>query len=65
MDAARSEAGHHLVALGYLVMDDEAEVGEGGVICGDRPLVTLAIGLLTEKQTMIDEVGGEQLVYGV
>jgi hypothetical protein len=57
------EASHHLVARGYLVLDEEPAVGKGGVISRDRPLVTLAAGLLAGKQSiMVDEVGGQQLI---
>src|SRR5829696_3322451 len=38
-----SQTAHHLVAGCYLIFDDVAELGEGGVILGHRPLVTLAI----------------------
>jgi len=61
VDAVRGEAGYDLVAFGYLGLDEESEIGEGGVIRDDRSLETLLAG----KQTSIDKVRGEQLVYGV
>src|SRR5918994_2009009 len=61
--AVHGEAGHHLVACGYLVLDEEPAVGKGGKHLGYRPLVTLAAGLLAGKQSiMVDEVGGQQLI---
>ena len=33
--AAYTEAGHHLVCSGYLVFDEEADIGEGGEVLGD------------------------------
>jgi hypothetical protein len=62
----RHEAGHHLVTCSYLVLDDYVALGEGCVISRDRPLVALAIGFLAGQQfIMVDEVGGQHLVYGV
>ena len=34
---------HHLVAFGYLILDDEADVGEGGDELGNLALVGLAV----------------------
>jgi hypothetical protein len=65
LGAAPGDAGHDLVASGYLVLDDVAKIGEGGVLLGDPLLVALAARLLAGKQAMIDELGGEQLVYRV
>src|SRR5215217_3418051 len=53
------EAAHNLVVCRYLVFDDVAELGEGGVILGYRPLVTLAVRILARKQAAVDEVFGQ------
>jgi hypothetical protein len=37
------EAGNHLVVPRYLVLDDQAALGEGGLISRDPPQVILAI----------------------
>src|SRR5215208_31288 len=58
------EAGHHLLVPSYLVLDDQAPFGEGGLIGRDPPQVILAIGILTGKQSiMVDEVGSYHLVH--
>src|SRR5215217_7355256 len=60
------EAGHHLVVPCYLVLDDQAALGEGGLISSDPSQVILAIGFLTGKQSiMVDEVGSQHLVHCV
>src|SRR5215213_9303632 len=60
------EAGNHLVVAGYLVLDDQAALGEGGLISRDPPQVILAIGFLTRKQSiMVDEVRVQHLVHCV
>src|SRR5215213_7116243 len=33
--AAHTEAGNHLVSPGYLVFDEEADIGEGGEVLGN------------------------------
>ncbi len=55
--AAPRQAGHDLVALGDLVLDGDGEVGEGGPVLGEAPLVALAVGFLVGKQIVIDEIG--------
>src|SRR5215218_3337089 len=63
VDCVHEEAGNHLVVPGYLVLDDQAALGEGGLISRDPPQVILAIGFLAGKQSiMVDEVGSQHLV---
>src|SRR5829696_2653795 len=59
------EAAHNLVVCRYLVFDDVAELGEGGVILGYRPLVTLAVRILARKQAAVDEVFGQYSIKRV
>src|SRR5918994_715454 len=63
--AAPGDAGDDLVASGYLVLDSGADIREGSVLFGDLLLVALTARLLSLEQAMIDEVRGEQFVYGV
>jgi hypothetical protein len=53
---------HHVVAVGRLVLDGGADVGEAGVILSDSPHVALAVRGLAGKQAVIDEVWGEHFV---
>jgi hypothetical protein len=53
---------HHVVAVGRLVLDGGANIGETGVILSDSLNVALAVRGLAGKQAVIDEVGGEQFV---
>jgi hypothetical protein len=41
-----------------LILDDVADVGEGGLFFGNYPQVALAVRLLAGPQVVIDEVGG-------
>src|SRR3712207_5587329 len=54
--AAPGDAGHDLVAFCYLVLDDGANVREGGVLLGDLTLVALTARLLASKGGIIDEL---------
>jgi hypothetical protein len=68
MGGAYGKGSHHLVSFGYLLLDDVAAVGVGGMIFGDLlqvALADLAGGLLAGKQVVIDEVGGQHLLQGV
>src|SRR5918994_1243236 len=65
VDPPYGEAAHHLVAGGYLVFDNVAELGEGGVILGHRPLVTFAIRVLVGKQAAVHEVFSQDLMQCV
>jgi hypothetical protein len=61
-----SEARHHLVSFGYLLLDEDPVVGKGVSILGDRLLVAFAAGLLVGKPfTVADEVGSQHLVQRV
>src|SRR5215213_11544842 len=62
VDAAEGEASYHLVPFGCLVLDVGTDVGEDGRLRCDRLHEALAARLLVSLQTMIDEVGSEQLV---
>jgi hypothetical protein len=53
---------HDVVAVGCLVLDGGADVGECGVILRDSTQVALAARVLAGKQSVVDEVGGEQFV---
>ena len=62
--SAHDQAAHHLVARGYLVLDEYAGVGDGGRVLGDRPFFAFAAGLLAGKQfSVADVVGGHHLVH--
>ena len=62
VDGARRKASYHHVAIGRLVLEGGAGVGEGGVILCDPLDVALAPRVLAGKRGMIDEVGREQFV---
>src|SRR5215213_9766824 len=65
MGGAGAEAGHHLVPLSNLLLDDVAGVGVGGMKLVECPQVALAAGLFAGYQVMVDEVGSEHFLYGV
>jgi hypothetical protein len=56
VDGTHCEAAHHLVSFGYLILDDEPDVGQGGQKLGDRLLVAFAAGLLVRKQFRVADV---------
>jgi hypothetical protein len=56
-------AGYHLVSFGYLVLDGEARVREGGTIHGHVSLYALrALHLPGDAGVVKDVVGGEEFV---
>jgi len=56
------EATYHPVAFGCLVLNDEANIGEGSLSLGNKLDVALAVRVfLAGKRPVIDEVGGEEL----
>jgi len=63
VDALPTEASYHLVPFGgYLILDIDTCVGEDGILLSNLLLEALAPWLVAGKRTVIDEVGGEQLV---
>jgi hypothetical protein len=52
------EAAHNLVALGYLVLEVYAGVGDGGRELGDSPNCVVAVGFLDGKQWGAADVVG-------
>src|SRR5918911_2795175 len=57
------EAAYHPVAFGcHLILNDEANIGEGSLSLGNELDVALAVRVSTGKRPVIDEVGGEQFV---
>src|SRR5215203_4548513 len=56
--APPADAAYHLLACGYLVLYDEANVGEGADRVGNLELVAFAVGLLAGKPVRVaEEVG--------
>ena len=62
VDAGTREPARHHVALGDLILDGEAGVGEHGEHVGERALVVLAARLLARQEAAVDEIFGHQLV---
>src|SRR5829696_6607274 len=62
---APPDAAYDLVACGYLLLDDEADVGQGAARFGNLAFVVFASGLLAGKQTVADELGSHHLFDGV
>jgi hypothetical protein len=57
------EAAHHLVARGYLILDEYPDVRNSGCELGKRPSGAFAAGLLVGKQFGVaDVVGGHHLI---
>ena len=55
--APPTDSAYHLVACGYLLLDDEADVGEGADRLGNLAHVALAVKLLAGGRGVADEVG--------
>jgi hypothetical protein len=63
VDALPGEASYHLLPFGcHLILDVDTKVGEAGMLLSNLLHEALAAWLLAGKQTVIDEVGGEQLL---
>src|SRR5918995_7204611 len=65
MSGAHCEATRHHVAVGCLVLDNVADVREGGVLHGGALYVALAPRDLAWKQAVIDELVGQHLSQGI
>jgi hypothetical protein len=57
VDATSHPACHHLIVFGDLILDDVADVGEGGLFLGNYPQVALAVVRFLVSGMMIDKVG--------
>lgn len=59
------DASHYLVPFGDLILNGEMEIGEGGADRSDVSLFAMKAGRLAVRGTVVDIVGGDQLVrYG-
>src|SRR5215210_8601797 len=65
VDAPYGEPAHYPVVRRHLILDDVAQLGEGPMVLGHRPLVAFAIRILTGKQAAVDEVICQYLIQGV